>query len=111
MITQKQIDKLTDLYGLEWVDYVESEDTITYFKGQQQMNDNMTIEFTKAEVLFLDVVLQDEYRECTKRYDSFLEELEKENGLKYPDKAEDSFLRILGRISTLRHKLNTEKVK
>jgi len=74
------------------------------------MTNNINIELTKEEAHFLEIVLSDEYRECTKRYDSFLEELEKENGLTYPDKAEDSFLRILGRINTIRHKLDTEKV-
>jgi len=71
----------------------------------------MNIELTREESFFLGIILDDEKRECTKLYDRFLVERDKRNGLTYPENAEDSFLRILGRIDTIRDKLKVEKVK
>ncbi len=71
---------------------------------------NINIELTREESFFLGIILDDEKRECIKRYDGFLEQLDKPRGLTYPKDAEASFLRILGRIDTIREKLKVEKV-
>jgi len=59
---------------------------------------NITIELTREETYLLKMILEDEQKECIKRYDSFQR---RRDSLTYPKNAEASFLRILGRLESL----------
>jgi len=68
---------------------------------------NTTIELTREETFLLEMILEDEKKECIKRYDSFQR---RRDSLTYPKNAEASFLRILGRLDTLIKKVKKNKV-
>ena len=65
------------------------------------MNKTITIELTQQEVWFLDIVLGDAKREYAGLYAKF-----QQNRDEYQPNAEESFLRNLERIESLKEKIN-----